>query len=148
MTAPTLPRRSVMAALASLPVIATTAAVVAAPEAVAADAELLKLATDLRQLWDLQGEALARVPASWTSPELDELAAEEDALRIAMAATEAGTLLGIAAKAARLVWVAKEIGCNLSDADEAIADSLAADLVRLVPELASALEPDRGGGEA
>lgn len=103
------------------------------PEAL--DARLVTLAGNLRQ-----AEAGYTALVGKNDADRDDAAEEAVSLRIAtlsgaMAALPAAGLQGIAAKAGRLCWsLSNGTGLDIMVCDEPLAESLAADLARLVPQ--------------
>ena len=129
-------RRAMLAgaAIAAIPsaVMASDMAAAFTPDAL--DARLVTLAGELRQA---EAHHTAMVALEDPSAEAAERAAS---LRIvgligAMAGLPAAGLVGIAAKAGRLCWsLEPKHGGSLMYCEDVLAESLAADLARLVPQ--------------
>ena len=129
-------RRAMLAgaAIAAIPSAALASDMAAAFTPVALDARLVTLAGNLRQ-----AEADYSALVCRNDADRDDAAEEAASLRItslagAMAALPAAGLQGIAAKAGRLCWsLSSGTGLDIMLCDEPLAESLAADLARLVP---------------
>lgn len=123
-----------IAAAAVVPAAALAGDMAAAFTPEALDARLVTLAGNLRQ-----AEADYTALVGRDDANRDDAAEEAVSLRIAslsgaMAALPAAGLQGIAAKAGRICWSLNSgTGLDIMVCDEALAESLAADLARLVP---------------
>lgn len=97
------------------------------------DTRLLALLAEAREA---EAEILAACRAAGDVDELENVPTERlDVALQAMADTPAASLIGIAAKAARLCRSLGDSGfASISCADKPVAESLAADLARLAPE--------------
>lgn len=130
------PRRGLLGALAALPVLGTAGAAAAGP---GADAPLLVLLADIRAADEAYAAAVrANVDDVEDDPAQQAAHAAWEAAIARMAATPAATMLGVAAKATRLCESLHDGGGHsIAFAEVALAESLAADLARLVPEVAA-----------
>ena len=118
---------------------ATTTAPSRAKRKTAADARLLAHAREIaaleRQIAALSGQGLS--DDEWEARH-DPLNDRIEDLIAEMADTPAATLLGVAAKAARLCHsLGAGRGCIIPVCEAPLAESLAADLARLAPEVAA-----------
>ncbi|RYI23408.1 MAG: hypothetical protein EON48_07790 [Acetobacteraceae bacterium] len=136
MTARTTPgRRALLAGAAIAPAAALASGATAAPVASAMDERLVMLAAHLRDAEAYYNALVGLEDAKGNDPAEKAASLRIMALVGAMADIPAEGLLGIAAKAGRLCWsLQPQHGGALMYCEDALAESLAADLARLAPQ--------------
>jgi hypothetical protein len=135
-TARTTPsRRALLAGTAIAPAAALAAGATAAPVASAMDERLVMLAAHLRDAEAYYNALVGLEDAKGNDPAEKAASLRIIALVGAMAAIPATGLLGIAAKAGRICWsLEPKQGGSLMTCEDALAESLAADIARLAPQ--------------